>query len=113
MDKSIDNELSAELDKLKEKYRTKFSLFMRNLIIIVVVSVLTFTAYSFFFNVLSMGGTFKEKLYIILFGSFSLFEILGGVYFIYFLVRIYIYVILCRRVVDTYTKKTIENLRKK
>lgn len=52
MDKSIDNELSAELDKLKEKYRTKFSLFMRNLIIIVVVSVLTFTAYSFFFNVL-------------------------------------------------------------
>lgn len=55
MDKSIDNELSAELDRLKEKYRTKFSLFMRNLIIISVVSVLTFTAYSFFFNVLSMG----------------------------------------------------------
>ncbi|ECD9517910.1 hypothetical protein FNN87_23595 [Salmonella enterica subsp. diarizonae] len=73
MDKSIDNELRTELDKLKEKYRTKFSLFMRGLIIIAVVSVLTFTAYSFFFNVLSMGEAFKEKLYVILFGGFSLF----------------------------------------
>ncbi|EBX7469630.1 TPA: hypothetical protein G8W61_004592 [Salmonella enterica] len=113
MDKSIDNELSAELDRLERKYRTKFSLFMRNVIIIATVSVLVFTAYSLFFNVLSMGNSFKEKLYIILFGGFSLFEILGGIYFVYFLVRIYIYIILCRRAVDTYTKKTVENLRKK
>lgn len=47
MVKSIDNELSAELEILKKKYRIKFSLFIRNVIIIAAVSVLAFTAYTF------------------------------------------------------------------
>lgn len=81
MVKSIDNELSAEFEILKEKYRIKFSLFIRNVIIIAAVSVLAFTVYTFLFDELSAKNYSKERLYIILFGGFFLFEIIGGIYF--------------------------------
>lgn len=113
MVKSIENELSAELERLKVKYRTTFSLFMKNVVIIAAVSVLTFAAYTFLFNNFNVGTSFKEKLYIILFGGFVIFEILVGIYAFYLLGRVCIYMVLFRRAVNAYTKKTIENLEKK
>ncbi|EJG3702816.1 hypothetical protein M9289_004610 [Salmonella enterica] len=113
MVKSIDNELSAELDILKEKYRMKFSLFIRNVIFIAAVSVLVFTVYTFLFDESGANNYSKEQLYIILFGSFFLFEIIGGIYIFYLLCRVCIYVVLCRRAVDNYMKKTSEYLKKK